>query len=283
MNSSVFRYNSPITQTVQANRDANLVLTRTCACRCRCYEIKTPLIKQFAFIIPIVYKIASTHAKQECIEFWKLAWNGNCVKFIHSFLCFIVKNLEFQNRDSRHKKRLRNCYYEFQLYDETEMKHGSLNNHYSVADGPNQGDWVNVQKTTFTNWVRENIRRVHPDEEIDDLGTAFEDGVRLVKLVEVVSGKKISKYSTKPRVFSQKLDNIKMALDVLVDDGLQLVNIGKLFCVLQFPCEQTICLLCNLIHIWQHWHNIMYLFVQTCYTVVLTMVFVEIPSIFKDR
>ena len=108
------------------------------------------------------------------------------------------------------------------------MSKGSVNNHYSVADGPNQGDWVNVQKTTFTNWVRENIKKAHPDETFDDLGTAFEDGVRLIKLVEEVSGNKVGKYSAKPRVFSQKLDNIKMALDVLTYDGIKLINIGKL-------------------------------------------------------
>ena len=108
------------------------------------------------------------------------------------------------------------------------MRQGSLNSHYSVADGPNQGDWVNLQKATFTNWARENIRKVHPDETVEDLATDFEDGVRLVKLVEVVSGKKVGKYSAKPKVFSQKLDNIKLALDVLVYDGIKLVNIGKL-------------------------------------------------------
>lgn len=139
-----------------------------------------------------------------------------------------VSNLEFQYRDSRNKERLRDSYYEFQLYDVDEMRQGSLNTHYTVAGGPNQGDWVNIQKTTFTNWVRENIRKAHPDETIDDLATAFEDGVGLIKLVEVVSGKKVGKYNTKPKVFSQKLDNIKMALDVLVYDGIQLINIGKL-------------------------------------------------------
>ncbi|XP_028409338.1 filamin-C-like [Dendronephthya gigantea] len=106
------------------------------------------------------------------------------------------------------------------------MRQGSVNAHISVADGPNQGDWVNLQKTTFTNWARENIRRAYPDETIDDLATTFEDGVRLIKLVEVVSGKKAGRYKSNPKVFSQKLDNIKMALDVLVYDGIKLVNIG---------------------------------------------------------
>ena len=118
------------------------------------------------------------------------------------------------------------------------MRQGSLNTHHTVAGGPNQGDWVNIQKTTFTNWVRENIRKAHPDETVDDLATAFEDGVRLIKLVEVVSGKKVGKYSTKPKVFSQKLDNIKMALDVLVYDGIQLINIGKLQTLISFSHVQ---------------------------------------------
>lgn len=150
--------------------------------------------------------------------------------------------------------------YESHTYSEARMRksnsRGSM--HLSVADGPNQDDWVAFQTTTFTNWARENIKKAHSIESVDDLTTAFEDGVSLIKLVEVVSGKKVNKYCRKPRIFSQKLDNIKLALDMLTDDGIKLVNIGKyqaifykacsfvLFCCILFVSRLLNYLRCNL-------------------------------------
>lgn len=88
-------------------------------------------------------------------------------------------------------------------------------------------DWIEIQKTTFTNWCNAHLR--HVGIEITDLASAFEDGVTLVHLVEAVSTKKISvrDFNKNPRMYAQKLDNITAAMKVLASDGIKLLSIGK--------------------------------------------------------
>jgi len=87
-------------------------------------------------------------------------------------------------------------------------------------------DWVEIQKNTFTNWCNEQLR--DSGIVITDLSTAFEDGVTIVHLVEAVSSKKVGKWTKNPKMYAQKLENTTAALKVLENDGIQLVNIGKL-------------------------------------------------------
>ena len=85
--------------------------------------------------------------------------------------------------------------------------------------------WVEIQKNTFTNWVNEQLREY--GEEVTDLETAFEDGLKLIHLVESVSTKKVGRYNKRPRMYAQKLENVTAALKVVAEDGIHLVNIGK--------------------------------------------------------
>ena len=58
--------------------------------------------------------------------------------------------------------------------------------------GPRLADkgWIDVQKKTFTNWVNDRLKVT--DRKVDDLQTDFDDGVNLIKLLEVLApGKKM--------------------------------------------------------------------------------------------
>ena len=47
--------------------------------------------------------------------------------------------------------------------------------------------WAIAQKTTFTNWINEKLK--HSGVHIKDLFTDLADGLVLIKLMEVLSGK----------------------------------------------------------------------------------------------
>ena len=51
--------------------------------------------------------------------------------------------------------------------------------------------WIDVQKKTFTNWVNEKLKDTPCKVEV--LEKDFDDGITLVKLLEVLSKKKMHK------------------------------------------------------------------------------------------
>lgn len=87
-------------------------------------------------------------------------------------------------------------------------------------------DWIDIQKNTFRNWCNEQVKD-YGVEITGELSEAFEDGTLLVYLVESISTKKVGKYSKRPKLYAQKLENITAALKLLESDGIKLVNIGK--------------------------------------------------------
>lgn len=102
---------------------------------------------------------------------------------------------------------------------------GNFNFKSSAYIAKDEKHWVEIQKNTFTNWVNEHLREY--GEEVTDLSTAFEDGLKLIHLVEAVSTKKVRRYNKKPRMYAQKLENVTAALNVVEEDGIHLVNIGE--------------------------------------------------------
>jgi filamin len=88
--------------------------------------------------------------------------------------------------------------------------------------------WKLIQKNTFTRWANEHLRTVN--KHISDLETELSDGLRLIALVEVLSGKKFTKYNKRPSFRTQKLENVTVCLKFLEEDeGIRIVNIGKRF------------------------------------------------------
>lgn len=85
--------------------------------------------------------------------------------------------------------------------------------------------WKIIQKNTFTRWANEHLKTVN--KNVVDLEYDFADGLRLIALVEVLSGKKFSKYNRRPNFRTQKLENVTMCLKFLEEDeGIRIVNIG---------------------------------------------------------
>ena len=87
-------------------------------------------------------------------------------------------------------------------------------------------EWKRIQKKTFTRWCNEHLK--HQQMFITDLETDLCDGVRLIVLVEVLSQKRIGRYSKKPRVYAQRMENVELALDFITNkERIRLVNIGE--------------------------------------------------------
>ena len=86
-------------------------------------------------------------------------------------------------------------------------------------------EWKRIQENTFTRWVNEHLRQA--STSINDLETDFSNGLKLIALLEVLSGKKMPKHNKKPTFRSQKLENVSIALKFLETEGVHLVNIDS--------------------------------------------------------
>ena len=100
--------------------------------------------------------------------------------------------------------------------------------------------WKRIQQNTFTRWANEHLKTV--DKYIGSLETDLSDGLMLIALIEVLSGKKLPKHNKKPVFRSQKLENVSVALRFLErDEGIRIVNIGKsIYFTLLSPVHLTI-------------------------------------------
>lgn len=85
--------------------------------------------------------------------------------------------------------------------------------------------WKIFQKNTFTRWANEHLKKT--DLLIEDLETDLSDGLRLVALVEVLSGHKFRHINKRPTFRTQKLENVTTVLRYLEEtEGLRLISIG---------------------------------------------------------
>jgi len=89
------------------------------------------------------------------------------------------------------------------------------------------GAWVNIQTHTFMNWVNQQLKT--REMEIHDLSTDLSDGINLINLIEVAAGngKTVGKYNKAIKIQTHKLENVQVALNFLVREGVKLVNIGN--------------------------------------------------------
>ena len=70
-----------------------------------------------------------------------------------------------------------------------------------------------MQIKSFTTWVNLHLAKV--GMEVADLKTDFADGLRLIKLVEVISEEQLGKYTKKPISKFQKVENLNVALNYI--------------------------------------------------------------------
>lgn len=86
--------------------------------------------------------------------------------------------------------------------------------------------WKRIQQNTFTRWANEHLKSV--SKHIGNLETDLSDGLRLIALIEVLSGKRLPKHNKRPNFRSQKLENVSVALQFLErTENIRIVNIGK--------------------------------------------------------
>jgi hypothetical protein len=87
--------------------------------------------------------------------------------------------------------------------------------------------WIRIQANTFKNWVNVNLDEVRSDcKRITDLEEDFRDGTALCAIVEKLQKRKL-RHNKKPVNQHHEIENITIALDAVVDDGIKLVNIGR--------------------------------------------------------
>jgi len=84
--------------------------------------------------------------------------------------------------------------------------------------------WYDIQELTFTRWCNDYLteRGYHVNSLQEDL----KDGLKLINLLEVISGKSLGRYNRHPKIPQQKLENNLLALKFIEAEGLKLVNIG---------------------------------------------------------
>ncbi|KRZ33570.1 Filamin-A, partial [Trichinella pseudospiralis] len=86
--------------------------------------------------------------------------------------------------------------------------------------------WKTIQQNTFTRWVNERLKAV--DCSVNNLETDLSNGLLLIRLLEVLSKKKLPRYNKKPNFRSQRLENVSVALTFLeIVEGIKLVNIDS--------------------------------------------------------
>lgn len=105
-------------------------------------------------------------------------------------------------------------------------------------DLADDAQWKLIQKNTFTRWANEHLKTVN--KALGDLETDLSDGLRLISLIEVLSGKKFKHVNKRPTFRTQKLENVTMVLEFLErDEGIRIVNIGKFVVFLYLCCDMA--------------------------------------------
>jgi filamin len=111
-------------------------------------------------------------------------------------------------------------------YDEDLLDEEDEETPMAERDLAEDAQWKKIQKNTFTRWANEHLKTV--DKSITDLEADLSNGLRLIALVEVLSGKKFKSINKRPNFRTQKLENVTKALEFLEkDEGIRIVNIGK--------------------------------------------------------
>eukprot|EP01125_Pyxidicula_operculata_P007443 TRINITY_DN2533_c0_g1_i1.p1 TRINITY_DN2533_c0_g1~~TRINITY_DN2533_c0_g1_i1.p1 ORF type:complete len:1306 (-),score=461.85 TRINITY_DN2533_c0_g1_i1:247-4164(-) len=86
-------------------------------------------------------------------------------------------------------------------------------------------DWVLEQQQDLSSWVNHLLKQRNMEIKEDDLHGAFSDGLKLIHLVEILSGASVGRYNPNPRFPGQKLDNIRIALKFM-EEKFDIKTIG---------------------------------------------------------
>ncbi|XP_034440955.1 alpha-actinin-1 [Hippoglossus hippoglossus] len=83
--------------------------------------------------------------------------------------------------------------------------------------------WEKQQRKTFTAWCNSHLRKA--GTQIDNIEEDFRDGLKLMLLLEVISGERLAK-PERGKMRVHKISNMNKALDFIAGKGVKLVSIG---------------------------------------------------------
>uniref|UniRef100_A0A3Q4GHG2 Actinin, alpha 1 n=1 Tax=Neolamprologus brichardi TaxID=32507 RepID=A0A3Q4GHG2_NEOBR len=82
---------------------------------------------------------------------------------------------------------------------------------------------VKLNKPTFTAWCNSHLRKA--GTQIENIEEDFRDGLKLMLLLEVISGERLAK-PERGKMRVHKISNVNKALDFIASKGVKLVSIG---------------------------------------------------------
>uniref|UniRef100_A0A3Q3W4S2 Uncharacterized protein n=1 Tax=Mola mola TaxID=94237 RepID=A0A3Q3W4S2_MOLML len=83
--------------------------------------------------------------------------------------------------------------------------------------------WEKQQRKTFTAWCNSHLRKA--GTQIENIEEDFRDGLKLMLLLEVISGERLAK-PERGKMRVHKINNVNKALDFIASKGVKLVSIG---------------------------------------------------------
>uniref|UniRef100_A0A670ZAM3 Actinin alpha 4 n=1 Tax=Pseudonaja textilis TaxID=8673 RepID=A0A670ZAM3_PSETE len=83
--------------------------------------------------------------------------------------------------------------------------------------------WEKQQRKTFTAWCNSHLRKA--GTQIENIDEDFRDGLKLMLLLEVISGERLPK-PERGKMRVHKINNVNKALDFIASKGVKLVSIG---------------------------------------------------------
>ncbi|XP_061156367.1 alpha-actinin-1 isoform X4 [Syngnathus typhle] len=83
--------------------------------------------------------------------------------------------------------------------------------------------WEKQQRKTFTAWCNSHLRKA--GTQIENIEEDFRDGLKLMLLLEVISGERLAK-PERGKMKVHKISNVNKALDFIAGKGVKLVSIG---------------------------------------------------------
>ncbi|XP_040262435.1 alpha-actinin-4 [Bufo bufo] len=83
--------------------------------------------------------------------------------------------------------------------------------------------WEKQQRKTFTAWCNSHLRKA--GTQIENIEQDFRDGLKLMLLLEVISGERLAK-PERGKMRVHKINNVNKALDFIASKGVKLVSIG---------------------------------------------------------
>ena len=77
---------------------------------------------------------------------------------------------------------------------------------------------------TFTAWCNSHLRKVNV--QIEEIDVDFRDGLKLMLLLEVISGEKFPQRPERGKLRFHQISNVNKALDFISSKGVRLAGVG---------------------------------------------------------